>query len=84
MAIGEAKYFVAKNDFGPASIDGWLARVAGAELGMEQEALLDTSTHELILDDRRVSLTPLEFDFLHYVQMHTGKSITRAELIEHV
>jgi hypothetical protein len=41
-------------DFGPGSVDGWLARLAAAELGVQPEELLDADNRKLVLDDARV------------------------------
>ena len=82
--IGESKYFVARLDFGPGSVDGWLARIAGSELGVVEEGFLDSSSREIILDGSRMALTALEFDFLQYLHRHAGRAVTRAELLEHV
>ena len=34
-------------DFGPASVDGWLAGLVAAELGLEDEPGLDDDAREL-------------------------------------
>ncbi len=84
VMIDSTAYHVAFNDFGPTSVDGWLARVAGAELGIEEEDFLDTSSRELILDGRRIQLTRLEFELLQYLHVKEGKAVSCAELLEHV
>lgn len=84
VTIDSTPYHGAFLDFGPASVDGWLARVAGAELGVEEEDFLDTSNRELILDGRRIQLTRLEFELLQYLYVKAGKAVSRAELLEHV
>ncbi len=33
--IGELKYYSAAMDFGPESVDGWIRRLIGIELGIE-------------------------------------------------
>lgn len=71
-------------DFGPESVDGWLARLAAAELGVEPEGLLDTANRELVLDDRRVPLTPLEFGVLEHLMRKHGTAVPRAALLEQV
>ena len=43
-------------DFGPSSVDGWLARLVAAELGVEEDSLLDCAARELALDGRRGGL----------------------------
>jgi hypothetical protein len=61
-------YHSAMLDFGPASVDGWLADLAAAELGVQRDPeLLDVEARELVLEDRRVGLTRLEFGVMHYL-----------------
>jgi hypothetical protein len=71
-------------DFGPASVDGWLADLVATELGVEQTGILDIDAHELMLDGERVKLTKLEFEVFSYLYRHEGKAVTRAALIEQV
>jgi hypothetical protein len=78
------RYVTLMNDFGPASIDGWLARLAASELGIPQDDLLDLGAHELVVDGQRVGLTKLEFELLHYLMERDGKTVTRAELLADV
>lgn len=71
-------------DFGPASVDGWLAELAAKELGVEQLFLLDVDARELSIDGRRISLTPLEFGVMHYLGDREGKAVSRSELLKNV
>lgn len=78
-------YHSAVLDFGPASVDGWLAGLAAAELGIQRHAsVLDIEARELVLGDRRVSLTPLEFGVMDHLLDRKGKAVSRSELLEHV
>ncbi|PKL94556.1 MAG: transcriptional regulator, partial [Gammaproteobacteria bacterium HGW-Gammaproteobacteria-8] len=78
-------YHSAMLDFGPRSVDGWLADLAAAELGIAHlPELLDAAARELVLDDGRVGLTPLEFDLIHYLLAHPGKAISRGELLRYI
>ncbi|MBL3556493.1 MULTISPECIES: winged helix-turn-helix domain-containing protein [Marinobacter] len=78
-------YHSAVLDFGPASVDGWLADLAAAELGVEREhGLLDVDARELVLDERRVALTPLEFGVMRYLVARRGKAVSRSELLRDV
>jgi hypothetical protein len=77
-------YNTAMLDFGPASVDGWLTGLVAAELGVEEDDLLDSEARELVLDGRRVSLTRLEFAVLQYLYQREGKVVTRQELLENV
>ena len=71
-------------DFGPSSVDGWLARLVAAELGVEENGLLDSAARELVLDGRRVSLTRLEFGVMEFLQRHAGQAVPRVALLENV
>lgn len=78
-------YHSAVLDFGPASVDGWLADLAAAELGVEQEVgPLDEDARALVLDEGRVSLTPLEFGVMRYLVARRGKAVSRSELLRDV
>lgn len=82
--IDGSKYRSAVLDFGPSSVDGWLAGLAAAELGVEEEEAFDRQAHELILDGARVKLTKLEFEVYLYLYQHRNKAVTRASLTEDV
>ncbi|MFJ5539469.1 winged helix-turn-helix domain-containing protein [Vreelandella titanicae] len=72
-------------DFGPASVDGWLAELAAAELGIKRDpALLDVEARQLMLAEGSVALTPLEFGVMRYLVEHQGKAVSRRELLQHV
>ncbi|MDT8894331.1 winged helix-turn-helix domain-containing protein [Halomonas sp. I1] len=72
-------------DFGPRSVDGWLARLAAAELGLPGEDVwLDRQAHELIRQERRISLTPLEFGVLAYLSDRPGEAVGREQLLKEV
>lgn len=72
-------------DFGPASVDGWLAKLAANELGVHTELdLLDPEARELLLDNARVALTPLEFGVMQHLQASQGKAVSRTELLRDV
>jgi hypothetical protein len=69
-------------DFGPGSVDGWLAGLAAAELGMQGPSqLLDLEARELVLEEDRVSLTPLEFGVMRHLLERRDKAVSRAELL---
>jgi len=79
----EKNQFGAMLDFGPASVDGWLAGLGAAELGIEPE-MLDAQSHELVLDGHRVKLTKLEFEVFRYLYTRKGTAVSRASLVEDV
>ncbi len=84
IAFDGVEYTSAMLDFGPSSVDGWLAGLAANELGVEADALLDIDAHELVLEDGRVRLSKREFDVFFYLYQSEGKAVTRASLIENV
>jgi Transcriptional regulatory protein, C terminal len=84
VQLGRDTYQTAMLDFGSSSVDGWLARLVGAELGVACDDLLDADARELILDDRRTALTRLEFAVIHYLHQREGKAVNRTSLIEDV
>jgi hypothetical protein len=71
-------------DFGASSVDGWLARLVAAELGVSSAEMLDVEARELVIDDMRVPLTRLEFSVLHYLREREGKAVAREALIHDV
>jgi hypothetical protein len=77
-------YQTAMLDFGPLSVDGWLAAMVAGELGVEGDDLLDIESHELVFGDRRVKLTKMEFGVLLYLYERENKAVTRESLITQV
>ena len=78
-------YYSAVNDFGPNSIDGWLAGLVGIELGETIEhGLLDQDARELVLNGYRIPLTKLEFGTLRHLHAQPGKAVSREELLDAV
>jgi hypothetical protein len=72
-------------DFGPGSVDGWLANLVATELGLSVDGrTIDDDTHELVTRGRRVPLTPLEFGLLSYLAARSGRCVTRQELLRDV
>jgi hypothetical protein len=84
VALDSIVYHSAMVDFGPASVDGWLAGLVAGELGVEDGGILDIDARQLILNGQRVGLTPLEFGVMRYLYQHEGKAISRESLIENV
>lgn len=82
--IDAAVHHSAVLDFGPDSVDGWLAGLVAAELGTEDELRLDAEEREVVLEDRRVALTPREFAVMRSLWEHHGRVVTRDELLDAV
>jgi hypothetical protein len=70
-------------DFGPLSVDGWLAKVIAAELGVD-EGILDIDARELVFDGHCIPLTRLEFEVMLYLYRREGKVVPRMSLLEEV
>ena len=83
LDLGE-NYNLGVNDFGPQSVDGWLARLVAAEIGIEASTILDREAHEAVVDGRRIPLTRLELSVFQYLQDHANRAVPRASLIEDV
>jgi hypothetical protein len=71
-------------DFGPGSVDGWLAGLVAAELGLAEEPELDDAARELAVQGVRVALTPLEFGLLRHLSAREGQAVARHELLAEV
>jgi Transcriptional regulatory protein, C terminal/AAA ATPase domain len=71
-------------DFGPGSVDGWLAGLVATELGLEARLRLDETANEVFVEGRPISLTPLEFGVLAQLERAGGRAVTRRELLESV
>ncbi len=71
-------------DFGPSSVDGWLARLVAAELGVEEDSLLDCAARELVFNGHRIGLTRLEFGVMEFLQQRTGEAVPRSALLASV
>ena len=87
QAIKEAfgrGYQSAMLDFGPSSVDGWLGRLLAAELGVEQDSVLDCAARELVLNGRRVGLSKLEFGVIEFLYRRPGEAVSRSSLIAQV
>ena len=82
--VGGAAYSSVALDFGPGSVDGWLAELVGAELGVADDLVSDESARELSVRGARVALTPLEFGLFECLRHREGKAVTRAELLREV
>ncbi len=72
------------NDFGPASVDGWLARLAAREVFGASGAPLDEERRQLVLDDHRVDLSPLELGVLRCLYASPGAVVRREVLLREV
>ncbi|MDP8904451.1 MAG: winged helix-turn-helix domain-containing protein [Chloroflexota bacterium] len=84
LNLDGSAYYPAGLEFGPGSVDAWLAWLVAGELGLQEPQLLDVDNRQLVLDHRRIDLTPLEFRFLQQLLAQQGRTVTRRELLEKV
>lgn len=84
VTSGGATHHTAVLDFGPASVDGWLADLAAEELGVQDVLTLDRDCGEVVLDGRHVALTPLEFGVLSHLHAQRGKVVSRPAVLREV
>lgn len=82
--LGDHRFTSVALDFGPNSVDGWLAGLVAAELGLEDAVAVDEDAREVRFDGHVVRLTPLEFGVLRCLEEHHGRVVTRATLVESV
>jgi two-component system OmpR family response regulator len=74
----------------PARIRALLRRAPGGVLDSEAEYLvvgtlqLSNARPELLIGDRLVQLTSIEYRLLHYLMMHADRPASTSELLEHV
>ena len=80
VELDHTVYHSAVLDFGPGSVDGWLAQLAAAELGIEDSIVLEPEAGELLLFGKRIALTPLEFAVMSYLHAKRGKVVTRVSV----
>lgn len=84
VVIGPVAYSTSMLDFGPSSVDGWLARLAASELGIVPSAQIGVVDRELHVDGRTVSLSRLESELLGHLMARPGRAVSRAELLRAV
>jgi hypothetical protein len=77
-------YHTAVLDFGPTSVDGWITRLVGDELGVAETSILDHDQRALHLGGDRIPLTPLEFKLVRYLEGLDGATATRDQILDEV
>jgi hypothetical protein len=82
--VGGEPFHLATLDFGPDSVDGWLNRIAAAELGESDQPFLDERDRSVDVGGVRMQLSPLEFGVLHTLAAHPAAPVSRADLLRHV
>jgi hypothetical protein len=82
--VGDRMFTSVVLDFGPSSVDGWLAGLVAAELGLDADVVVDADAREAYLDGTRLALTDLESRLLASLQQRRGKAVSRATLLDEV
>jgi hypothetical protein len=70
-------------DFGPGGVLGWLAGLADAQFA-DAVSPFDVEARALRTATGTVPLTKLEFGVMKYLDAHTGRVVTRDELLQNV
>lgn len=84
IEVGGEPFHLAALDFGPDSVDGWLNRIAAAELGERDQPFLDERDRSVDLGGARIQLSPLEFGVLSTLAAHPAAPVSRADLLREV
>lgn len=84
IEVGGEPFHLAALDFGPDSVDGWLNRIAAAELGESDLPFLDERDRSVDLGGARIQLSPLEFGVLSTLAAHPAAPVSRADLLREV
>jgi len=84
IKVGASMFHPVCLDFGPGSVDGWLAGLAARELGVDDTQLLDSEARELIIDGRRVPLTRIELTLTELLLARAGAVVSRQEILHTV
>jgi uncharacterized protein (DUF934 family) len=84
VEVGKCQYTSVALDFGPGSVDGWLARLVDAELGIDDGRSFDSDSRELSVRGEKIGLTPLEFGLFAHLRDCEGRAVSRAELLREV
>lgn len=84
VRVGAVAYWSSVLDFGPASVDGWLSRLAASELGITPSPRMWMCDQELHVDDQTLALSRLEAELLAFLMARPGRAVSRAELLASV
>lgn len=84
ITLDDRKYQTAMLDFGRGSVDGWITRLVGDELGIAETSFLDREQRALKLAGERIPLTPLEYKLVDYFEGLDGATATREQILDEV
>ncbi|MDH5738368.1 MAG: AAA family ATPase, partial [Gammaproteobacteria bacterium] len=75
VTLNNVAFASARLDFGPGSVDGWIAGILSTELGLDSGLsgnLLDVAARQLLTHEGPVDLTPLEFGVMRLLTAYPG------------
>jgi len=89
ISFNSRPFSTAMLDFGEDSVDGWIAKTLVNEINEVAERMppltwFDKSARQLVFNNERVDLTPLEYETLALLIANQGIAISRKELLEKV
>ena len=76
--------------FHPAELSARIKVLLRRSVGMADKVLtcgpvkIDTSSKQVFLNDEPLSITAYEYRLLSYLMMHTGKVLSKRELVDHI
>ncbi|MGB0283355.1 MAG: winged helix-turn-helix domain-containing protein [Neptuniibacter sp.] len=73
-------YQTALLDFGPDSVDGWVAGLVGAEMGITQSSIIDHQLRSLDFNGEKIPLTRLEYRLISYLEELNGATASRDQI----
>lgn len=84
VAVGDSVCHTVGLDMGEGSFDAWIGRVVAAELGAVEDRPLDPGAREMVIDGRRIPLTPMEMGVLGVLHAREGCAVSRDDLLDEV
>ncbi|NNC98599.1 MAG: response regulator transcription factor [Gammaproteobacteria bacterium] len=76
--------------FHPQELSARIKVLLRRSVGMAENSLvcgpvkIDTSSKQVFLNDQPLSITAYEYRLLSYLMMHTGKVLSKRELVDHI
>lgn len=61
-------------DFGPGFFAGWVTSLAAKDVGVNEDSVLNAEASKIVVEGRRVHLSPLELELMRYLVDHKEKS----------
>lgn len=84
ITLDGKSYYTSVNDFGSQLVPGWLAGLVDSETGLAPSVVLNVEARELLMENTRISLTPLEFQLMQYLCQREGNAVSRDDLLNEV